>query len=66
MCFSEIDLAAQDRLIKKIPVSELWGIGVRLAKRLNAIGIDSVYQLKTANPKWMKQLFGVNMERMIY
>jgi DNA polymerase V len=66
VCFSEIDLAAQDRLIKKIPVSELWGIGVRLAKRLNAIGIDSVYQLKTANPKWMKQLFGVNMERMIY
>ena len=50
----------------EISVGELWGVGARLKKRLNELGILTVHDLKTANAKWMKQIFSVNMERMVY
>jgi DNA polymerase V len=66
VCFSETNAKTLTKLMSEISVGELWGVGVRLKKRLNELGILTVHDLKTANAKWMKQIFSVNMERMVY
>tara|TARA_B100000035_G_scaffold44844_1_gene33773 strand:- start:8104 stop:9348 length:1245 start_codon:yes stop_codon:yes gene_type:complete len=66
VCFSESNSKTLTKLMCEISVGELWGVGVRLKKRLNELGILTVHDLKTANAKWMKQMFSINIERMIY
>jgi len=66
VCFSETNPKTLTKLMCEISVGELWGVGVRLKKRLNELGILTVHDLKTANAKWMKQMFSINMERMVY
>lgn len=66
VCFSETNPKILTKLMCEISVGELWGVGARLKKRLNELGILTVHDLKTANAKWMKQIFSVNMERMVY
>ena len=46
------DIPAEDRqrLMERLPVSELWGIASRLEKRLNAIGITTIADLAVADP----------------
>ena len=66
VCFSEINPKTLTKLMCEISVGELWGVGVRLKKRLNELGILTVHDLKTASAKWMKQMFSINIERMVY
>ncbi len=40
-----------DSLLAQIPVGEVWGVGGKLAPRLTALGIKTVYDLKYANQK---------------
>ncbi|WP_424196615.1 Y-family DNA polymerase (plasmid) [Ampullimonas aquatilis] len=49
----------------KTEVGEIWGIGRRLAKRLNEMQIHSVLDLTQACPKRLRERFGVVMERTI-
>ena len=48
------------------PVGEVWGIGRQIAKRLQAIKIQTVFDLLQASPQLMRQQFGVVMERLCY
>jgi len=66
VCFSETNSKTLTKLMYEISVGELWGVGVRLKKRLNELGILTVHDLKTASAKWMKQMFSINIERMVY
>ena len=45
-------------------VAEVWGIGASLTKKLQALGIKTVLDLKEASPKDMRIQFGVVMERI--
>ena len=56
---------ALDQLLSEISVSEIWGVGGKLAPRLEALGFRSVYDLKHANQKIMRREFGVVMEKTI-
>ena len=47
-------------------VSDVWGIGRKLAEQLKLMGVKTVYELKIANPKQLSKLFSVNVERIIY
>jgi DNA polymerase V len=47
-------------------ISEVWGVGRRIGKKLQLMGINTVYDLKTANPKQMSKIFSVNIERIVY
>ena len=47
-------------------VDEVWGVGRRIAKKLKAQGIQSVFDLLQASPQAMRQQFGVVMERLCY
>ncbi len=48
-----------------IDVSEIWGIGRRLALKLNQQGIFTAQNLKAASPSIMRACFSVVMEKTI-
>lgn len=54
------------RVFHKLPVKTIWGVGSRIAIKLNALGIHSVQDLKQANAKQLGEYFNVNMARTIY
>ncbi len=58
-------LTRQERLawMHDVDVGEVWGVGPRICKRLAAMGIHSVLDLRNASPKAMRSHFGVVMER---
>jgi DNA polymerase V len=60
-----MDQKTADTWLSQINVKEVWGIGRRLAPKLNALGIQSVRDLKNADPTKMRQLFSIMMEKTI-
>ncbi len=52
-------------LQKRLPVGKIWGVGKRLQVRLNAIGIETIFDLAQADPKWVRRFTSVNMEKTI-
>lgn len=52
-------------LQKRTPVNKLWGIGSKLAKRLEDYKIYTAYDLATANSKAIRRNTSVNVERTI-
>jgi len=63
-----VDLTAkarQRKLLALMPVNEVWGIGGKLTKRLQQLGIDTALQLADADPKFIRQHFSVVVERTV-
>ncbi len=56
---------AINQMFSEIDVGEVWGVGRKLAPRLNALGINTVLDLKRANPERLRQQFSVVMEKTI-
>ena len=54
-----------DSLLSEIHVGEIWGVGGKLAPKLEALGFKSVFDLKHANQKIMRREFSVVMEKTI-
>lgn len=54
-----------EQLLGEIQVGEVWGIGRRLVPRLNDLGIESVLDLRRADPEYMRQQFSVVMEKTV-
>lgn len=52
-------------LQKRLPVIKVWGVGKRLGRRLNALGIHNVYQLAQADAHFLRRQISVNIERTI-
>ena len=63
--FNAMSHDALDQLLSEIAVSEIWGVGRKLAPRLESLGFKSVYDLKHANQKIMRREFSVVMEKTI-
>lgn len=55
----------REALFDDIPVGEVWGIGPRLAPRLNAIGIETVRDLQSADLGGIRRQFGVALEKTV-
>lgn len=53
------------KLLQLVPVEEVWGIGRRLAKQLNQMGIHTAWQLAQANSKVIRRQFSVVVERTV-
>lgn len=63
-----VDLSNVDRqrkLMALMPVSEVWGIGRRIAKKLEAMGIENVLQLADADIRFIRKNFSVVLERTV-
>lgn len=57
--------AAQTALLDGIEVGEVWGVGPRLARRLDALGVRTVRELRDASPEAIRAQFGVVLERTV-
>lgn len=56
---------AVSKLFAEISASEVWGVGPRIAKRLIAMGIETVADLRAAPPALMRAEFSVVTERTV-
>lgn len=54
-----------DDLLGQVEVGEIWGVGRKLAPKLQALGFNTVLDLKRANPERLRQQFSVVMEKTI-
>lgn len=55
----------QRRLLTLVPVDDVWGVGKRLSKRLNALGITTALDLANASPRAIRDQFSVVLERTV-
>ncbi len=53
----------RDALMAGLPVSEVWGIASRLQRRLAALGIDTIADLASADPVFIRRNFNVVVMR---
>ncbi|MCW2474175.1 MULTISPECIES: translesion error-prone DNA polymerase V subunit UmuC [unclassified Symbiopectobacterium] len=63
-----VDLSNTDRqrkLLSLVPVSEVWGVGRRISKKLNLMGIETALNL-AESPTWLiRKHFNVVLERTV-
>jgi DNA polymerase V len=52
-------------LLRRLKVTDVWGVGARNAARLNALGIDSAWDLTEANPVLIRKKFSVVLMRTV-
>ena len=54
-----------NHLLKETDISEIWGIGKKLSKRLKQIGINNAFELSRIDPRLAGNNFSVVLERII-
>ncbi|ARD45866.1 Y-family DNA polymerase [Colwellia sp. PAMC 21821] len=59
------DAASRKEVLSKMTVTDVWGIGSRLGKRLNVLGIVTAWDLANQSPKIMRSQFSVLVERTV-
>lgn len=52
-------------LFARIPVGDVWGVGKRIAEKLEGFGLNTVEKLRCANPERIRQRFSVVLERTV-
>lgn len=63
-----VDLTSPERqrkLLNLVPVCEIWGIGRRLSKRLQADGIQTALDLARTDPKTIRSQYSVVLECVV-
>ncbi|WP_261643280.1 translesion error-prone DNA polymerase V subunit UmuC [Erwinia mallotivora] len=53
------------KLLARQPVEEVWGVGRRLSKKLNAMGIVTALDLARSNVAFIRKNFSVVLERTV-
>jgi DNA polymerase V len=59
------DPVRREKLMRIVPVDEVWGIGSRTAAKLNQVGIQSVWDLACQSPDRMQEQFTVVVARTV-
>lgn len=60
-----LDDSDRDALIGGLEVGEIWGVGRRIAERLEKMGITTVRQLRDADQAQIRRAFSVVLERTV-
>lgn len=55
----------QRRLLALVPVGDVWGVGRRISKKLNEMGIDTALQLADSSSWVIRKHFNVVLERTV-
>ena len=64
--FNQMTEEAVNQLLSQTEVGEVWGIGRKLAPKLNAMSINSVLDLQQADSERLRQQFSVVMQKTIH
>ncbi|MDA8515593.1 Y-family DNA polymerase [Citrobacter sp. Igbk 16] len=59
------NLERQRKLLAALPVDEVWGIGRRIGKKLEAMGIKKVLDLADTDIRFIRKHFNVVLERTV-
>ena len=59
------DAYSSKDILTRMKVTDVWGIGQRLGKKLNVLQIHNAYDLAKQSPKKMRKLFSVVVERTV-
>ncbi|HBV3477292.1 TPA: Y-family DNA polymerase [Klebsiella pneumoniae] len=59
------NLERQRKLMALLPVDEVWGVGRRISKKLEAMGIKTVLQLADTDIRFIRKHFNVVLERIV-
>ncbi len=59
------NLERQRKLMAALPVDEVWGVGRRISKKLESMGIKTVLQLADTNLPFIRKHFNVVLERTV-
>ncbi|MCG3098661.1 translesion error-prone DNA polymerase V subunit UmuC [Enterobacter cloacae] len=59
------DRERQRKLLANVPVDEVWGVGRRITKKLNAMGISTALALADASSWVIRKHFNVVLERTV-
>lgn len=54
-----------EKLLALQPVEEIWGVGRRITKKLNTMGITTALQLAKTHPGFIRKNFNVVLERTV-
>lgn len=59
-----MDQRDQEAVLAKLELTDIWGVARRLSARLNELKINTPLDLRDADPKLLRQRFGVVVERI--
>ncbi|HCA9136435.1 TPA: Y-family DNA polymerase [Klebsiella quasipneumoniae] len=59
------NLERQRKLMALLPAGEVWGVGRRISKKLEAMGIKTVLQLADTDIRFIRKHFNVVLERTV-
>lgn len=62
---TELSQAEQDKWMAGNEVDEVWGVGRRISKRLGTMGINTVLDLKRADPEHIRRAFNVVLQKTV-
>lgn len=53
-----------EKVLRKFPIEDVWGVGRRYAKMLKANGVDTAWDFKQLTPEWVRKRMSVVGLRM--
>lgn len=59
------DEKSRKEILMRMDATDVWGIGSRLGKRLKLMAINTAWDLACQNPKAMRRMFSVVVERTV-
>lgn len=59
------NIEKQRKLMAALPVDEVWGVGRRISKKLDTMGIKTVLQLADTDIRFIRKHFNVVLERTV-
>ncbi len=62
--YNALTEAQKAKLLSRIPVDEVWGVGRKLAPRLAEYGVQNVHELREAHTPTLRAEFGVVVEKI--
>ena len=62
--YNELTDEQKTKLLKQIPVEEVWGVGRKLTKKLAVHSVQTVHDLRHAHVPTLRSEFGVVMEKI--
>ena len=62
---SLLDVRRRNKLLSLMPVREVWGVGNRINKKLNSLGIETALELAEIDTKLIKRKFSSVLERTV-
>ena len=63
--FGRLNEEQRSTLFASLPVGEVWGVGRRISEKLGNLGIDTIEDLRCAEPEYIRQQFSIVLERTV-